>query len=213
MSTTIEDRVILVLRAADDGYGFWQRLEEQTGVVAQRWRKVFTSQQRPTPDILQALCRLKPEYAFWIATGITDAENGHKAPETALTFPERRSERASDRAALEYFQTSLALLGRLTANIDADSPAARLDAFGRVLLREQWQANPVVEAAARELYEAVEPLLKSLGETRRELQDVPLPKTACGRVVDNLWPRLKRISRSRQSPPGRLGSAPPPESK
>lgn len=71
------------------------------------------------------------------------------------------------------------LMERLTlaANVDAEDPAARLDAFGRELVREQWQANPVVEAAARELHEAVDPLLKSLAETRRELRDVPLPET------------------------------------
>src|SRR5215217_9421432 len=114
MSTTIEDRFVLVLRETGEPYGIWPRMEELTGVAAARWRKAYTYQQRPTPDMIQALCRLKPEYAFWLATGITDAEYGHKAPESALTFPEWRGDRASDEAARSYFHASLELLDRLS---------------------------------------------------------------------------------------------------
>lgn len=176
MSTTIEDRVILVLRAAEDGYGFWKRLEEQTGISAARWRKVFTGQQRPTPDILQALCRLKPEYAFWIATGVTDAENGHKAPQSALAFPEWRGEHASDGAAVEFFQASLEVLELLdlaafAADVNVQDRATRLDAFGCALVREDWQPHPTIDAAARRLHEDVDPILKGLSDSRRALRD------------------------------------------
>ena len=64
VSTTLEDRFTLVLREADNVYGTWRRLEDQTGVSAARWRKAYTAQQRPTPDMVQAICRLKPEFAF-----------------------------------------------------------------------------------------------------------------------------------------------------
>ena len=114
MSTTIEDRFVLVLRETGEPYGIWQRMEELTGIAAARWRKAYTYQQRPTPDMIQALCRLKPEYAFWIATGITDAEYGHKAPASALTFPEWSGDRASDEPARSYFHASLELLERLS---------------------------------------------------------------------------------------------------
>jgi len=161
MSTIIEGRVILVLRelGGTSGpwpklqHGFWGKLANQTGIVATRWRKAYTHQQRPTPDMIEALCRLKPEYAFWIATGITDAENGHKAPATALPFPEWRGECASDAAAVDYFKISLEILDllALAARVDVEDPTARLDAFGCVLVRGTWQPSPEVEAAIREL--------------------------------------------------------------
>ena len=109
MSTTIEDRVALVLRDDVQPYGYWTDLARATGVEATRWRKVYARTQRPTPDMIQALCRLKPEYAFWIATGITDAENGHTAPACALTFPEMPRRHWRRPEASKYFRESLAL--------------------------------------------------------------------------------------------------------
>jgi hypothetical protein len=32
--------------------------------TAQRWRKVYSGRQRPTPDMLEALALLTPHYAF-----------------------------------------------------------------------------------------------------------------------------------------------------
>lgn len=189
VSTTIEDRVIFVLREmrTNVGYGCWQGLADQTGVVAQRWCKAFTAQQRPTPDMLQALCRLKPEYAFWIATGITDAEHGHKAPESALPFPEWRGERASDEAAVDYFKASLEILDLLAiaARVDVQDRAARMEAFGCELVRDQWQPNEVVDAAACELREDVDPILESLREWRNAVRDEPTGDRRSASVCGN----------------------------
>jgi hypothetical protein len=112
MTTTIEDRMILLLneqsrlapgederpkwalRGAfgtllprpEPGRGYLERLTEYTRISVQRWRKVFHRRQRPTPDMIEALARLFPHYAFWLVTGITDAANGHVAPDNAQTF-------------------------------------------------------------------------------------------------------------------------------
>lgn len=176
MSTTIEDRFILVLRETGEFYGLWQRLENLTGIAAQRWRKAYTRIQRPTPDMIQALCRLKPEYAFWMATGITDAEFGHKAPESALTFPEWRADRASDESARNYFHASLELLARLSrdAGVDETSAEARLQAFGREQVSGYWLSSALASTAYRVARRPEYDDLKRIREARQSSQhDVP----------------------------------------
>jgi len=149
-ATTLEDRFILVLREAGEVYGMWARLEELTGIVSARWRKGYTSQQRPTPDMVQALCRQRPEYAFWIATGITDAANGHKAPASALPFPEWRGACPSDSVAKDYFRASLDLLDTLAARggLQQVDQAERREAFGLRPMNRQWWASPLAGVAA-----------------------------------------------------------------
>ena len=144
MSTTLEDRMILALRegAAAHGQGYWQFLQDITPISAQRWRKIYKRRQRPTPDMVEALCRNRPDYAFWIATGITDAENGHVAPETALTFPEtpqaHRPHELLHGMALDYFTHSLVLLrrlydaGRRAGVVDLADDESRLAALERI---------------------------------------------------------------------------------
>lgn len=91
--------------------GFWKVLAEQTGISADRWRKVFERKQRPTTDILGAIGQQWPHHAFWVMTGITDAANGHVAPDTATTYPERGHVR--DQCSINYFRASIALNGQL----------------------------------------------------------------------------------------------------
>lgn len=159
MSTTIEDRVILLLRdkanepkptdlnAGDKGvinmiksalapqesfggHGFWERLGEYTGISSKRWRKVYGRDQRVTSDMLQALAQLFPENAFWLATGITDATNGHIAPDNAQIFPERLYYGSSSDL---YFRRSLELVHKLfqEAKIDLSDDKKRMEATER----------------------------------------------------------------------------------
>lgn len=184
MSTTIEDRFVLVLRETGEPYGVWQRLEELTGVAAARWRKAYTYQQRPTPDMIQALCRLKPEYAFWIATGITDAEHGHKAPPSALPFPEWSAHRASDEPARNYFHASLQLLERLAqeGRVNVNNAQARLHAFGREWVSGHWLSSALVSTAYKIARHPDYEELKQLRTTRQAAQReapaaMPAPST------------------------------------
>ncbi|MGU7815324.1 hypothetical protein [Burkholderia sp. AW49-1] len=172
MSTTIEDRVILLLKeqmspeeqeAAGEGTlvslwrqwrsppyagrGFWERLAELTHTPSQRWRSVFTRRQKPTPAMIQDLARLWPSYAFWLVTGITDAVNGHIAPMTALTFPERvYSEDGSSRS---YFQQSLELFDRLfvEGQVSEADDDARLEAAERNRSLAHWIGGKLVNTA------------------------------------------------------------------
>jgi hypothetical protein len=149
MSTNIEDRLILLLREDGEPHGYWQALEERTGISAQRWRKAYARRQRPTPDMIEAMCKLKPQYAFWMATGITDAENGHSAPSTALTFPETPRQHIGLHWAERYFQHSIDLVEALyrLGNVDLLDDDERLKASERSRVGSQWWGSNLVDQA------------------------------------------------------------------
>jgi hypothetical protein len=179
-------------------------MEELTGVAAARWRKAYTYQQRPTPDMIQALCRLKPEYAFWIATGVTDAEYGHKAPESALTFPEWRGDRASDESARSYFQASLALLERLSqeGHVNVNSAEARLHAFGREWVAGHWLSSALASTAYKVTRRPEYEELKQIRAARQASQhEMPAAKESAptlkkDAIVIAKDPKTQRQSRS-----------------
>lgn len=178
MCTTIEDRIILLLneqarlgqlederrrgplrRVVDSlaefiqmpepGRGYFERLTEYTGISTQRWRKVLHRRQRPTSDMIEALARLFPQYAFWLATGITDSSNGHVAPSNAQTFPERLQVEAD--AANQYFRRSLVMFRRLfqEAGVELKDDQARMYAAKRTRPLAHWHDSPLIDAAYR----------------------------------------------------------------
>lgn len=141
MSTEFDVRVILVVKELAEiaknqlGRGYWKKLEEVTGVKARVWSNIYDRRQRATIEVLSAICKLKPQYAFWLTTGITDAVNGHVAPITATTFPERanvESVRSND-----YFEKAIDLKNELLKTIDNDIESL-LTAFER---KEVFGAN------------------------------------------------------------------------
>ncbi|MFL9996482.1 hypothetical protein PQR34_35880 [Paraburkholderia sediminicola] len=175
MTTTIEDRMILLLNEQarlapgederpegalrrafgtllprpEPGRGYLERLTEYTRISVQRWRKVFHRRQRPTPDMIEALARLFPHYAFWLVTGITDAANGHVAPDNAQTFPERLY--AQSDGASQYFRKSLVLSRRLfeESGVNLEDDHQRIYAAERTRPLAHWHDSPLVDAAYR----------------------------------------------------------------
>ncbi len=147
MSTTIEDRVILILIENGEPYGYWTALEKQTRISSKRWRKVTDRQQRVTSDMIEAIAKKYPKYAFWIATGITDAINGHIAPINALTFPERLyTEQIWTR---EYFRLSIDLAEELgeAGGIDLNDDETRFKAFERARVFTNYHGSGLVNIA------------------------------------------------------------------
>ncbi|WP_112068108.1 hypothetical protein [Herbaspirillum rubrisubalbicans] len=165
MSTTIEDRAILLLKGEAElresqedpntpvrgrkigGHGFWERLGEQTGIASKRWRQVYGRQQRVTSDMLEALAKWKPKYAFWLATGITDATNGHVAPETVQTFPERDLPDSDETN--EYFEYQLQMQTALADNskIKLMDDKTRLYAYERTRPIGIRLSSPIAQLA------------------------------------------------------------------
>ncbi len=54
-----------------------KELEELTGIPSESWKNVLNGKQRPTCHMIEAAAKQWPEYAFWLATGLTDPDFGH----------------------------------------------------------------------------------------------------------------------------------------
>lgn len=193
MSTTMEDRVILLLNDLAGstteetsgkgskrigGHGFWERLAQLTGIASKRWRQVHARKQRVTSDMVEVLARTYPQHAFWLVTGITDALNGHVAPRSSLTFPERL-EIASD-ATNDYFHCSLALVKQLYAegNVDTEDEKQRMFATERTQPLGHWIASPLLDTAYELSASNEYRKLQKLWELREEDRSERLQKMA-----------------------------------
>jgi hypothetical protein len=103
MRSDIIQRVLSVIHATTSDRRRSKELEEETGIPDRNWKQVWNGKQRPTAHMIEALCRRWPQYAFWLATGITDERNGHTAPRGAWTCSQDTSTKESEEAASNYF--------------------------------------------------------------------------------------------------------------
>lgn len=88
----IQDRFRSVIRYNTSDTRRYAEMEALTGIPAASWNKAFNRKQRPTPEMIQAVAQLWPEFAFWLATGVTDARHGHISCRDGLRrqfYPER----------------------------------------------------------------------------------------------------------------------------
>jgi len=103
MRNDIIQRILSVIRSKTSDRRRLKELEEETGIPDRNWKQVWSGKQRPTAHMIEALCRRWPEYAFWVATGITDESNGHTAPKGAWTCSQPTSTTETEEAARNYF--------------------------------------------------------------------------------------------------------------
>lgn len=186
MCLKIEDRILLILKESltdsdrdsiteqgknligkfinsdNKKRGYWEWLGNQTNIPAKNWRNLYGGYQKPTPAMIEAISRLKPQYAFWLATGITDITNGHIAPITVATFPEYSH--IGDVHSESYFRKSLEALDKFSAqaNLDFTDQQARIKYFERV----KYFANWVGGVAITSIYKFID------SETYKELETV-----------------------------------------
>ncbi|WP_137887635.1 hypothetical protein [Pseudomonas sp. 2FE] len=91
----------------------WAELQTLTEIPATSWNKACIGKQRPTAEMIQAAAQLWPEYAFWMATGVTDAKHGHISCRDGgkrQFYPERRYELRN--AAKPYFSQLIESINR-----------------------------------------------------------------------------------------------------
>jgi hypothetical protein len=88
--TTIDERLKKLIEGVVPERGRFRVLEELTRIKEKHWKNWWYGQQRPYAIMIQAMARLWPEYAFWLVTGIDDAEYGHaSATETPPSVTDR----------------------------------------------------------------------------------------------------------------------------
>ncbi|MFZ6774565.1 hypothetical protein ACO0LB_17820 [Undibacterium sp. SXout7W] len=89
-STSQRMRLILSLEAPIRGASRW--LEVRTAISKKTWQSFFTRENAaPSAEMIESISRLFPEYAFWLASGLTDQTYGHTCPRsenTSQCFPE-----------------------------------------------------------------------------------------------------------------------------
>ncbi|MFC0349666.1 hypothetical protein [Undibacterium danionis] len=67
----------------------YKELEELTGITAATWRSWWNRGSTPSGELIEAACKLWPNYAFWLVTGITDQYHGHDSPKLSKNFRRR----------------------------------------------------------------------------------------------------------------------------
>jgi hypothetical protein len=110
----IADRFRAVILANTKEGRRWAELGALTDIPATSWQKAYNGKQRPTTEMIEAIARLWPCYAFWLATGITDAQHGHvscRDGQVQAFFPERMY--ALRNAARPYFEHALDMFQRV----------------------------------------------------------------------------------------------------
>jgi hypothetical protein len=87
----LADRLIQIVEAETDQKIRFKTLEEITGISKDSWIAVMRKRQRPTVEMIEAIARQWPDYAYWLACGATEPERGHIAPKTyKASYPIRR---------------------------------------------------------------------------------------------------------------------------
>lgn len=104
----IQARLRAVIETVTEERGRFAELEKVTQVSANSWKSFWHGRQRPTCDMIEAICARWPHYAFWIATGITDAKFGHVNEKGEASYPEKR--RARRKKAEEYWELASKML-------------------------------------------------------------------------------------------------------
>lgn len=136
---SLNERALLAVLAVTPERGRPRFLEERTSVPAESWKKFLLGRQRATLEMLEAVCREWPEYAFWISTGLTDVEHGHVAISGVLPAIEPAEEGIEQ--SRRYFRIQRHVLGLAMTNCKpafVDPGGDALDARARAMA--EWSA-------------------------------------------------------------------------
>tara|TARA_B100000749_G_scaffold70985_1_gene53349 strand:+ start:267 stop:548 length:282 start_codon:yes stop_codon:yes gene_type:complete len=79
METSPRDRLVLLMEHERLTTNW---LEENTGIPRDRWRNCKSGATKMRSEETEALCKLFPEYTFWIAMGEEKPEFGQISPMT-----------------------------------------------------------------------------------------------------------------------------------
>ena len=84
----IKERLVAVIASETDPRKRFKQLEDHTGISKGSWTAMWHDQQRPTAEMIEAVAKLWPDYAYWLACGDTEPEFGHVAPASVpSTYP------------------------------------------------------------------------------------------------------------------------------
>ncbi len=76
----MRERILEVIEWKTDSHRKFKHFEELTGISAQKWQNLGQGKQRANDEMLEAIGRVFPQYAYWLVTGKTDEAHGHVSP-------------------------------------------------------------------------------------------------------------------------------------
>ncbi|CAM3898275.1 hypothetical protein EV679_2548 [Kerstersia gyiorum] len=125
----LRNRLALLIEQQVDEKTRFKALEALTNIKATQWRDFFAGKQRPTAEMIEAASRLWPEYAFWLVTGVSDAEHGHIAPFGA-DFPRKMPrQEAASKLFIKRIETLDACKDAFNADPDFNDPIMQEHVF------------------------------------------------------------------------------------
>ncbi len=86
---TFSQRMKALVESKLPKYGRFQELERLTGIKNATWQKWARNKQRATEEMIEAMFRVWPAHAFWLATGNELPKEGHTSPSPRSSAAER----------------------------------------------------------------------------------------------------------------------------
>lgn len=76
----MRERIQQIIEWSTDGHRKFKHFEELTGISAQKWQNLGQGKQRANDEMIEAIGKAFPQYAYWLVTGKTDEAHGHVSP-------------------------------------------------------------------------------------------------------------------------------------
>jgi hypothetical protein len=76
----MRERILEIIEQVADSHRKFKHFEELTGISASKWQNLGQGKQRANEEMIDAIGKTFPQYAYWLMTGKTDEEHGHTSP-------------------------------------------------------------------------------------------------------------------------------------
>lgn len=76
----MRERILEIIDHVAEGHRKFKHFEELTGIGASKWQNLGQGKQRANEEMIEAVGRIYPQYAYWLVTGKTDEQHGHTCP-------------------------------------------------------------------------------------------------------------------------------------
>lgn len=76
----MRERILEIIDYVTEGHRKFKHFSELTGISAQKWQNLGQGKQRANDEMIEAVGKAFPRYAYWLVTGQTDELHGHTSP-------------------------------------------------------------------------------------------------------------------------------------
>lgn len=76
----MKERILEIIERETESHRKFKHFEELTGIGAAKWQNLGQGKQRANDEMIEAIGKRWPQYAYWLVTGETDEKHGHTSP-------------------------------------------------------------------------------------------------------------------------------------